>query len=75
MVCLFTGLPLLDLTDTEAEANWTWMITYGAPIATSLASICLMLCIYSEEPIEFCIAKGDKEQAIKLIKKAYAEPE
>ena len=28
---------------------------------------------YTEEPIEYCISKGDKEQACNLIRKAYED--
>lgn len=30
-------------------------------MATAFVSACLMLFVYTEEPIEFSIAKGDKE--------------
>jgi len=73
MVCLFSGLPLLGLTTQEAVDNWTWMITYGAPIATSAISTCLFLVYYTSEPLEFLLSKDNKEEACRHIKQVYAD--
>jgi MFS family permease len=72
MVCLFTGLPILDLSDAEAIATWLWMIVYGFPIATSFISILLFLFVFKEEPIDYLISKGDAmEEAKIMITKVY----
>jgi len=49
------------------------MITYGAPIATSVLSTGLFLFYYTSEPIEYLLSKDNKEEAFKHIKQVYAD--
>jgi hypothetical protein len=71
MVCIFCGLPLASLTPAEAVTTDLWMITYFVPIVAATISIILMLVAFTHEPLNFLLARGEKEEALKLIAKVY----
>jgi len=48
------------------------MVMYGAQIPFLVISILLFAFVYTEDTIDICITKGDKEQAIRQIKNVYS---
>lgn len=75
--CLFCGLPLVSMSESELKSTDFWMVTYGAPIVLSVLNILALLTIFREEPLEFLVQKRDMPKALAAINKIYDtdEPE
>ena len=69
--CLILGGGMPDESKDLAETKY-WMVIYGAQIPLLVISILLFTFVYTEDTIDFCITKGDKEQAIRQIKNVYS---
>lgn len=73
MVCLLLGLPIaaLEFDPIKAASTNLWMITYASPIVVSTINLLMMCTCFREEPLQFLLSKGRKEEAIRLISKVY----
>lgn len=59
------GSPALATTQT-------WRVVFGVPIVLSAFQLLVFTFIYRSETIKFNIVKGNKEEALSTIQKAYA---
>jgi hypothetical protein len=64
MICILCGIPLTTLTPAEAVTTDLWMLTYFVPIVSATVSIILMLLAFTFEPLNFLLARGEKEEAL-----------
>ena len=48
------------------------MIIYGSQVPLQILSLVLYTFVFREEPIDYCVKRGDREQALRLIAKVYS---
>jgi len=48
------------------------MVIFGLQIPCQIVVLLLHSFVYTEDTLEFCVKKGDKVQAMALIKKVYS---
>ena len=57
---------------SELKSSYYWMYLLGLQIPFQILVLILTTFVYVEEPIDFSVKKGDKENAMKLIAKVYS---
>lgn len=72
VVLLLTAIGMPDQKDKLETTLW-WRIIYGLQIPFQVLVIILHLCIFKEETVKFCIQIGDKQQALRAIRKIYSK--
>ena len=71
-VCMSLGLILPDNDDYEAnKQNETWRIIFKMPAILGLFVMIMLLYVYKEDTIGYCVSKGLKEEAKRSMKKFY----
>ena len=57
---------------THLEDSNFWMVIFALQIPCQIVVLLLHTFVYTEDTLEFCVKKGDKVQAMALIKKVYS---
>ena len=71
-VCMSLGLILPDSDDYEAnKENETWRIIFKMPAILGLFVMVMLLYVYKEDTITYCVQKGLKDEAKSAMKKLY----
>ena len=70
--CYLIGAILPDPEDFEANRDdELWRVIYLVPAMIGVLELVLMLFVFTEEPITYCIINGLEEQANRHMKKVY----
>ena len=70
--CLSLGVLLPEFEDIEAnKLNETWRIIFMTPAMIGFFVMLMLLCVYKEDTITYCIQKGLKNEAKSVMKKIY----
>jgi len=69
--CLILGGGMPEDPQELAKTHY-WQVMYGVQIPILCLSIVLNGLVYTEDTIDFCIKKGDKQQAIRQIRNVYS---
>lgn len=59
-------------TKAELQTTYFWMAIMGVQIPFQVLILLLSYFVFVEEPLDFLVKLGDKQQAMKLIAKIYA---
>ena len=70
MFAMFLGA-ILPQNEADYLDDKNWRIIYAMPGVFAVVQIVIYLTILREEPINYCIANGRDEEALKLIKRVY----
>jgi MFS family permease len=63
------------LNNKSPKDDWFWRVCYGMPIVVLSIGIILLISFFPEDSINFLVASGQKEEAIKAIARIYENPE
>ena len=70
--CMSMGVVLPDIDDIEAnKANETWRIVFMTPAILGIIVMVLLLTVFKDDTITYCVQKGLKDEAKAAMKKLY----